>query len=239
MRMVFPTLTCAAPRQRSVSRLKHTPRAILLDLGGVLIDVSFERSLRFWHACAGRVAQAQPSSGMGEHDLATEMTTNAALDQAYERHERGEIDFSAFAAALNGQLRLNLHEAQWRQGWNAALGEALPAARQLVCRAAAQWPLFLFSNTNATHHAHWCAQHHELLAPMRAVFVSHRLGLRKPEPQAYQTVAAQMGVNEDLIVFFDDRAQNVEGARRANLQAFQANSPEDVARVLDIDLSLA
>jgi putative hydrolase of the HAD superfamily len=219
----------------------NAPLAILLDLGGVLIDVSFERALRYWHASATGPARNVPSAGppaiTANHDLAAEMMTDANIDRAYERHERGEIDFPAFAEALDDKLQLNLSEAQWQHGWNAALGEPLPGALALVRNAAEQWPVFLFSNTNATHHAHWSAQQQELLAPMRTVFVSNELGLRKPDPSAYQAVAAKIGVDADRIFFFDDRQQNVDGAQQAGLQAFRCNRPADVAHVLGLGLS--
>ena len=220
--------------------IDRAPLAILLDLGGVLVDVSFARALRYWHTCTAdptRIVLQSTSPGLAaSNDLAAQMVSDAAIEQAYERHERGEIDFCALADALECKLQLNLSEEQWRHGWNAALGESLPGAMTLVRRAAEQWPVFLFSNTNATHHAHWCVQHSELLAPLRAIFVSNELGLRKPDPCAYRAVASRIGVDADRICFFDDREQNVKGARQAHLQAFRANSPDDVAHVLDISL---
>ena len=39
------------------------------------------------------------------------------------------------------------------------------------------------------------------------------------------------------ICLFEDRADNIDGARRAGLRTFQVNGPADVAGVLAIDLS--
>ena len=213
------------------------PLAILLDLGGVLIDVDFERSLRHWFAAA-RHTPGKPNELSVESDLVAEMATDFATDeviaQAYERHERGEISFPEFAQALERRLRLGPNERQWQQGWNAALGDTLPGALNLVRNAASRWPVYLFSNTNATHHAHWKAQQRELLSPMRDVFVSNTLGLRKPEPPAYRQVIERIGLDPQRIVFFDDRKENVDGAKLAGLKAFQADKPCVITDLLEL-----
>ena len=214
-----------------------SPLAILLDLGGVLIDVDFERSLRHWFAAAYQTAGKHDELRV-DRDLVAEMATDVATHEvtakAYERHERGEISFSEFTQSLARRLQLDLNEGQWQQGWNAALGDALPGALELVRNAAARWPVYLFSNTNATHHAHWKAQQGELLSPMRDVFVSNTLGLRKPNPLAYRQVVERIGLDPQRIVFFDDRKENVDGAKLAGLKAFQADKPAEITDLLEL-----
>jgi epoxide hydrolase-like predicted phosphatase len=48
---------------------------------------------------------------------------------------------------------------------------------------------------------------------------SHECGLRKPDPRSYALVCARLGVEPARTVFLDDYEPNVEGARRAGLQA--------------------
>jgi HAD superfamily hydrolase (TIGR01509 family) len=97
---------------------------------------------------------------------------------------------------------------------------------------AARMPQYLFSNTNAMHHERWSQRYAGELAPLRAHFVSHRMGLRKPDPAAFAHVAREIVVPPAQILFFDDTAANVEGARAAGLQAVHVRSPEDVAQAL-------
>jgi len=197
-------------------------RAVLLDLGGVLIHVHFERALAHWAAAAGLAPAA--------------LAGRFAADDAYARHETGELDFAVFAGHLRARLGLGLDDAALRDGWNAALGAAMQGAGSLVREAARTRPVYLFSNTNAAHHAHWAAMHPALLAPMREVFVSHAIGARKPEPEAFARVVARIGLPAGEIAFFDDLHDNVTGARRAGLAAWQVSGPADVARALGIDL---
>ena len=239
--MAFLTSICVDRHAREMPD-ETSPRAILLDLGDVLIDIHFEQALQEWLRFAQDNATSAPVDARHRQLAAMTNTDKLALisqisgDASYQRHERGEIDFAEFASALNNELRLDLSEAQWRRGWNAVLGEALPGAEQLVRRAAKQCPVFLFSNTNATHQTHWLAQHQQLFEPMDALFVSNELGLRKPDAPAYQAVVRKIGIGAERIVFFDDRQDNIDGAKRAGLQAFRATSPDEVARVLGLSL---
>ena len=238
------TSICGVSHPEGTRRGAHPPLVILLDLGGVLIDVSFARTLQYWRTKAQetadkRLTQAVDAQrpGLATHSSQVALEPTLFADQTYEDHERGAISFVHFAKALQNKLQLNLSEEQWRHGWNAALGSALPGAIDLIHSIAEQWPVFLFSNTNATHHAQWREQHRDLLSPMRAVFVSNELGLRKPDPQAFAAVAMHIGVAANRIFFFDDREDNVDGARAAGLSAFQVNGPAEVARILATHMS--
>ena len=51
------------------------------------------------------------------------------------------------------------------------------------------------------------------------VFNSARLGLAKPDPEAFRLVARRLGVAPDRCLFVDDTVPNVEGARQANMHA--------------------
>jgi putative hydrolase of the HAD superfamily len=58
------------------------------------------------------------------------------------------------------------------------------------------------------------------------------MGLRKPEAAAYDHVVKAIGVPASRIVFFDDVAENIEGARARGLAAVHVRSPDDIARAL-------
>ena len=55
---------------------------------------------------------------------------------------------------------------------------------------------------------------------------------RKPEPAAFQAVIADMGIVAPRVLFFDDLAENVAGARACGLMAAQVKSASDVEQVL-------
>jgi putative hydrolase of the HAD superfamily len=117
-------------------------------------------------------------------------------------------------------------------GWNAALGEPLPGIESLVARLSREFPLYVFSNTNPAHIAHFTPRYAGLLAVFRKTITSCELGARKPEPEAFARVAKLIGVAPGRILFFDDLEENVAGAREAGLQAYRVASAEQIESVL-------
>jgi putative hydrolase of the HAD superfamily len=192
--------------------------ALVFDLGGVLVNIDFRRACDVWGAHAG-----VPGA---------ELARRFGLDAPYDRHERGEITAPEYFASLRDSLQISLADAQWEQGWNAILLDENRAITSLIARVRPGIPLYVFSNSNETHKRHWMREHAAALARFDRVFVSSDIGLRKPEPQAYLYVAAEIGVAPEQILFFDDLAANVEGARSAGLQAVQVTSPDSVAVAL-------
>jgi putative hydrolase of the HAD superfamily len=61
-----------------------------------------------------------------------------------------------------------------------------------------------------------------------AVVVSYEVALSKPDPRIYALCLARLGVAPPVALFVDDREDNVEGARRAGLQALRFTGDETV-----------
>lgn len=192
--------------------------ALVYDLGNVLVEIDFGRVIARWAA----LADVSPDS------LARRFSHGAA----YEAHERGEIDAAAYYASLREELGVALDDAALEDGWNAVFGPPIEATLELVRRLAPAVPQYIFSNTNAVHHACWSQAYAAALAPVRSHFVSHRMGKRKPDRAAFEHVAREIGVPIERVLFFDDLAANVEGARAAGMQAVVVRSPADVAAAL-------
>lgn len=51
------------------------------------------------------------------------------------------------------------------------------------------------------------------------IFNSARIGMAKPDPEAFRTVAAALGTTPERCLFVDDTVPNVEGSRAAGMQA--------------------
>jgi len=77
--------------------------------------------------------------------------------------------------------------------------------------------LALFSNASTRLEEDLASR--DLHLEFDVVFNSARLGLAKPDPEAFRTVARQLGVPPEVCLFVDDTVVNVEGAREANMNA--------------------
>lgn len=190
--------------------------AIVFDLGGVLVDVDFQRALDRW---------ARASGVPGDTLLA-----RFSRDEAYCAHERGELDDAGYFSHLRRNLQLGLADSEMLAGWNAVLGEPLPGIEPLVRRLAGEYPLYVFSNTNPAHIAHFTSRYARLLGSFRKIVTSCEVGARKPEPEAFRRLMRLVGAKH--LLFFDDLEENVLGAREAGLAAFRVTRAEEIASIL-------
>jgi glucose-1-phosphatase len=196
----------------------HAADALLFDLGRVVLDIDFTRVAASWASHAG----CEPAA----------LLARFAQDDAYRRHERGEISDAAFFAGLRTTLGIDISDAQFLEGWNGIFIGEMPGIENLLARAARQWPLYAFSNTNAAHVAHFADAHAALLVHFRELFLSSSIGMRKPEADAFAHVVQAIGVPAGRIVFFDDLSDNVEAARASGLIAVHVTSATSVADAL-------
>ncbi|MGE5615912.1 MAG: HAD family hydrolase [Bacillota bacterium] len=192
--------------------------AVVFDLGGVLIELDFDRAFAHWAACASVAPET--------------LRSRFRMDEAYERHERGEIDAAEYFRALRASLGLELTDEQIGAGWGSIFIREVPGIAPLLRRLSLQRPLDVFSNSNAAHEAVWSRQFAKTLEPFREVFVSSRLGKRKPTPEAFHAVAQAIDVPPERVLFFDDTAANVAGARAVGMQAVRVGSLGDIESAL-------
>ncbi len=193
------------------------PKALLLDLGTVVLDVDFRRTFRAW----------ANTSGAPERRFFERWKT----DHHYEQHELGALTFKDYAQHLASRFDVDMSLTAWRNGWNDVFVELLPGVLPLLESLAKRMPVYCFTNTNATHEACWRRRYPEL-AVFHHIFVSSRIGRRKPAESAYHYVADRMGFAPSDIWFLDDNRDNVEGAINAGLITFRIRTADDVTRVL-------
>ncbi|MEA2880113.1 MAG: glucose-phosphatase [Hyphomicrobiales bacterium] len=192
--------------------------ALLFDLGGVIIDIDFNRVFARWAASAG----CDPVLLRGRF----------TQDEPYRRHEIGALGVEDYFASLRASLGIDLSDAQFLDGWNAIFVDEVPGIAALLARAAQRLPLYAFTNTNPAHAACWSVKFPDALKNFKKVFISSSIGLRKPDAAAFEFVVREIGAPAGRIVFFDDSPHNIEGARACGLQTVLVNSPSDVAAAL-------
>jgi putative hydrolase of the HAD superfamily len=192
--------------------------ALLFDLGRVVLDIDFNKVLACW---AGHAA-CEPAH----------LRERFSRGDIYRRHEKGEISDAEYFADLRASLGIGISDAQFLEGWNAIFTGEMPDIARLLARAAKRLPLYAFSNTNRPHAEHFSLAYADVLGHFREIFLSSTIGLRKPDAAAYDHVVKAIGVPASRIVFFDDLAENIEGARARGLTAVHVTSPGDVADAL-------
>ena len=196
--------------------MKQEIEALLFDFGGVIIEISFDRVFERWAQLA-RVPMEQVKQRFPH-------------GEAYQRHERGEIDVATYFESLRSDLGIDLSDEDFAEGWAQVFGPEYDATVALLRRLEGRVPLYLFSNTNTAHYQLWSARYAEALRPFKRRFISSEMGIRKPARESFEHVAREMGVPPQRILFFDDTEPNIAGARAAGMPAVLVRSPEDVLR---------
>lgn len=194
------------------------PKALLFDLGRVVIRLDMDRTFAIWAAAAGVPTKV--------------LAGRYAHCEHYEAHERGEIEASTWYAALRERLGVELDDATFERGWKALLSDVEPSVVAAIRRLKGFLPIHLFTNTNVTHRRLLDESYGDTMALFDQVFDSSRLGLRKPDPAAFEQVVKTIGLPASDILFLDDLAANVAGARTAGLRAVQVTTADDVVAAL-------
>ena len=195
-------------------------RALVFDLGNVLVEIDFSRVLSVWAGYAG----------LEPEELSPRFTLH---NKYHERFERGEISSLVFFKGMREELRIDLTDEQFLEGWNSVFVGEVEGIYDVVTFASIKYPLYVFSNTNEPHQIIWRGLCPELLSKFQKIFVSCELGLRKPEEKAFYAVANRIGKPMQQILFFDDTPENLDTASRLGMQVVEVKSLQDVKERLE------
>ena len=189
-------------------------RAVLFDLGGVVVDIDLDRSLAAW-AAHSRLPPEQ-------------VRERFSFDEPFRRHETGRLDDGGYFAHLRQMLELDCDLADVEAGFNALLVGEIAETVALLEPLRQRVPCYAISNTNPAHVLHMRRAFPGLLDRFDHVFTSHEIGHRKPQPETFTHVLRAIGLPAREVLLFDDLEANIEAARALGLQAVQVRSPADV-----------
>jgi HAD superfamily hydrolase (TIGR01509 family) len=178
---------------------------VVFDMDGVLCCYRIERRLARLAVWSGHSPEAIHAAiwGSGFEDAA----------------ERGIILVDDYLRGFGERLGYPLSAAQWVEARRVAM-EPDRAVLALVRQLRLERPVGMFTNNP------WLLQRHiaevfpavPALFGTRAVF-SAELGRRKPDPEAFRRLATRLACAPEEILYFDDDAAYVAGAREAGLSA--------------------
>ncbi len=184
---------------------------ILLDLGGVLIDVDYGATTRAFGA-------------LGFADFGA-LYSKAQQDRLFDGFETGSLDAGAFRERIRTLFRPDITDQEIDACWNAMLGSIPPARIQLLHALKERYQLLLLSNTNAIHVPAFEAiiARENNITDFKNLFhgayYSCEIGSRKPHAEAFHHVLELHGADPSCTLFIDDSIQHVIGAREAGLCA--------------------
>jgi 2-haloacid dehalogenase len=194
-----------------------TPKIVVFDLGGVLIDWNPRYLYRTVFTTEAEVEDFLAQVALHEWNLELDRG-RAWAETAPELKTR----FPHFAEALDA----------FHDRWPETLGGSIDGTVAILAALdEAGVPLYALTNWSAEtfHHAR---ERFAFLDRFRDILVSGVERLVKPDPEIYRRLAARNGFALEDAVFIDDNAANVAGARAVGMQAIRFTSPGELAAEL-------
>lgn len=206
--------------------MQRTYDTILLDLGGVLIDVDYH-------------ATARAFRDLGHPDF-EQLYSKAQQDHLFDGFEIGALSPAQFRDRIRTVLGQGLTDATIDSNWNAMLGSVPPERIALIDRLKERYQVLLLSNTNAIHVPAFEAiiARENRIGDFKGLFhgayYSCEIGLRKPDAASFLHVLEKHNADPARTLFIDDSIQHVIGARNAGLHAEHLElANEDVLALTD------
>lgn len=198
-------------------------KAIIFDMGGVLIDLDMEGCKRAF------------VENLGFHEIHT------ILDPCHQKGiigdlEEGLVDADEFRAYVlersnPGVLPHLVDEAFWH-----ILLSIAPEKIDLLKRLSGKYDLYMLSNNNPVCLPRSEAMFEEAGFPIyenfKKCYMSFQMKALKPSEKFYKAVVADIPLPAEEMIFVDDSQTNVDGAIAAGLPAVYYKPGTDLARVL-------
>jgi FMN phosphatase YigB (HAD superfamily) len=192
-------------------------KAVIFDLGRVLVDFDFQRGYRALEGLC-------PYS-------AAEIPGRIFPTGLVRRFETGLIDPRDFYAQFSSLLDLTIDYSRFCEIWNGIFMEAL-LPESLLESLAARYRLVLLSNTNPIHFESIRAAFPHLLRHFHGTALSYEVKAMKPQPEIYRAAIASAQCRPEECFFTDDILEYVEAARGLGIDAVQFESREQIERDL-------
>jgi glucose-1-phosphatase len=173
------------------------PKVVFLDLGNVVLELNIQTAFE----ALGIKDPWEKLSRWNQHHL----------------YETGKISTEEFILQTGQYFSLKIENAEFIQKWNLIVKGVLPGVADVLKKMKPVTKLYALSNTNSLH-----LEHYQKMPGMEhfdAIFASHLLGYRKPEPEIYQAALSTLDLQPEEALFIDDMPENVEAARRLGMHA--------------------
>lgn len=184
-------------------------KALLFDLGNVIIGLDFDRAYRTLAGLTRFSADEIPR-----------IISRAKLAGPYERGELSNDEFhKQFCAALDLDLAYEPFEELWG---NMFVTEPF-LQEHFFEGLGRRYRLLLLSNTNDIHYR-FLRERYPMLRRFDDFVLSYEVGAMKPDAKIYAEAIRRAGASAEECFFVDDKQINVDAARQAGIDAVRFES---------------
>ena len=194
-------------------------KVIVFDFGGVLYNVDY-------FATSKALGKLSDSPEIFEN-MSLVKIMNFACD-----FEKGLILADEFRTYIKATYKLNGSDNEINAAWNAMLLGIKSEAADFISKIKKMYPIALLSNTNSIHYDFFKKESVELLKLFGKVFLSYKIGMRKPDSEIYEFVCKNLDVLPDEVLFIDDSEKNISAAKEAGLNVIHFSDGMELSDLL-------
>jgi glucose-1-phosphatase len=188
------------------------PRAIIFDIGRVIIGVDVSR----WSGTLGPAGKSH-----------LQILRELEADPHWADWQEGRMNPRAWHTHICEKFRLQLDFDQFCAAWNVVLDPDTILPDSLFERLSKKCRLALLSNTDPIHVAHIEAAFPFVRHFPKRVY-SCRVGWSKPAPAIFHHALREVDALPEEAMFIDDIRENAMAAASIGMAGFHFTSPEDL-----------
>jgi putative hydrolase of the HAD superfamily len=142
-----------------------------------------------------------------------------SVSPAVHHFETGRITRLEFAQKMVDEFSLPVSPPEFLAAFSLWVKGLYEGAEGLLERLSRKYRLACFTNINEVH---WplIRDQFGMGRLFQECFLSHRMGMSKPDPEAFRYVISSLNCHPGRIAFFDDTEANAKSASRLGIHAF-------------------
>jgi len=195
---------------------------ILFDLGGVILDINVQATLKGFYDLGFPAELMQ-----FPHSMTTDL---------FFKYETGKLDTDQFRNAIRESAGVEMSNQAFDEAWNAMLVRVPEERTVLLKHLSERYPLYMLSNTSSLHVAVFEKMYldaagvsmHEIF---KKIYYSHEIGWHKPDQVAWEFVIKDAGIKPEETLFLDDNIHNVKASQELGFQAIHIHERTNLMNI--------
>jgi putative hydrolase of the HAD superfamily len=203
------------PPSGAGKRVARTPKAVIFDIGRVIVGLDLKRALT---PIAAAIRGAP--SGAPRRISPADAWELIRTDEHWHDWQEGRVSPAEWHQHLMRRLNLSLSYTEFRDAWNLVLDPEPILGENLFAQLALRCRLALLSNTDPFHVE--CLEQRFAFGrhfPVRVYSCS--VGVSKPSPAIYKAALDRLGVAAPETLYVDDIQAFVDAAQNLGLDAIR------------------
>jgi glucose-1-phosphatase len=189
---------------------------IIFDLGGVILNIDYRLTQQAFAQLG-----IDPQKGLYAQKEQSEI---------FDLLETGKISEAQFLEKIKAIAPQSVTEVQIIDAWNAMLLDFPLRRLQLLQQLQLHYSIYLLSNTNEIHEKAFnkilqsACGFPSLALFFDKVYLSHRIGLRKPSKEIFEFVLHDAHLVARETLFLDDSVQHIETANLLGIKTIHVTN---------------